>query len=174
MRRLGVFLAVLAVALLLAPMQASAHVKPNERILLVDSSGAVGGFANVQMNANHGFRLVIALKHVEPRTTYTVWLVNCAFPTGVHPCPSGPLTFTHPFGARSAPGCPFSVGAGPLTTVRTNPAGNGNSAAIRVNLQSIPAGTYYNHIDIAPTPCHPAGAQPPGVFTTATGFSFTV
>jgi len=174
MRRLGVFLAVLAVVLVLAPTQTSAHVKPNEHILLADSSGAVGGFANVQMNANHAFRLVIALKHVEPSTTYTVWLVNCAFPTGVHPCPSGPLTFTHLFGARSAPSCPFSLGAGPLTTIRTNPAGNGNSGAIRVNVQSIPAGTYFNHIDVAPTPCHPAGAQPPGVFTTATGFSFTV
>jgi len=174
MRRLGVFLAVLAVALLFAPTQASAHVKPNERILLTDSSGAIGGFANVQMNANHGFRLVIALKHVEPRTTYTVWLVNCAIPTGAHPCPGGPLTFTHPFGAFSPPPCTFSVGKGPLTTIRTNPAGNGNSAAIRLNLQGIPPGTYFNHIDIAPTPCHPSGALPAGVFTTSTGFGFTV
>lgn len=148
---------------------------PNQRIDLVNTAGEVGGWVNIQQNANHGLRIVVALKHVERNTPYTVWLLNCAGPTGEHPCALGSLTFLHPFGARSPPNCPFSVGAGPLTTIRTNPAGNANSAAIRVRLDgAVPPGEYFNHIEVRPSPCHPSGVLPPDAYTTDGGFSFRV
>ena len=149
------------------------HVKPNQKLFLVNNAGEIGGFVSVQMNANRELRILVALKKVEPSATYWVWIVNCAYADGAHPCTAGPLTYRHPFGARSAPWCPWTVGAGPLTTVRTNDVGNGNSAAVRFSLDGILPGTYHNHIDVRPTPCHPSGALADDAYT-AGGFSFTV
>src|SRR3990170_905299 len=161
MHKVGAILVVCLAALTLLP-DASAHVMPDRRFNLVNADGQVGGWVAVQQNANHGLRIIVALKHVERNAAYTVWLVNCAGPTGAHPCGIGPLSFTEPFGARSPPGCPISIGGGPLVTLRTNPAGNANSAAIRLRLEGVvPPGLYFNHVDARPNPCHPAGALPP-------------
>ena len=174
MRKAAAVLVVCLAMLTLLP-DASAHVKPNQKVNLVNTAGEVGGWVNVQQNANHVLRLVVALKHLEPNTAYTVWLLNCAGPPGAHPCGIGPLNFIEPFGARSPPGCPFSVGRGPMVTLTTNSAGNANSAAIHVRLQGVVAsGQYFNHIDVRPSPCHPSGAFPPEAYTTAAGFSFQI
>jgi len=178
MRRFAVLLAVLTLLALLVP-QAEAHHFSNVKYPLIEPSNPIGevqrGFANVQMHGNHVLRLVVALKKVEPNSVYTVWLVNCADAPGGHPCFPGPLNNVAPFGAFSpSPPCfGGGPGTGPLATLKTNPAGNANTAAIKIDMSAVDPGEYYFHFDIGPGVCHPGGGVPPG-FIVSEGFTITV
>ena len=175
--RLVAALTAIATLALFAVATAPAHVQPDMKLALADSTSASGGFVNVGMNGGHVLRIVPSLKGLEAGTTYDVWLVSCSGPPGGHPCGIGPLDGVGVIGSKgSAPGC---VGnspgtAGPAATETANPSGNANPGAILVDLSGVAPGTYYFHVDVGPAAhCHPGGSSPPGMFFTD-GFSLTI
>ncbi|HKZ48204.1 MAG TPA: hypothetical protein VJ397_05365 [Thermoplasmata archaeon] len=174
----AVVVVIVALAVILLVPATEAHQLANVKIPLMEPSNPAGpvvkGFVNVQMHGDHVLRLVVALKKVEPSTLYTVWLINCADAPGGHPCFPGPINDIPPFGAYSpSPPCFGGGGTGPVTKLRTNVVGNGNTGAIRIDLSGLPRGTYYLHFDIGPGVCHPGGGVPPGLLITD-GFSLTL